>query len=146
MRYSFLYLIFFYACNDSSNYKTDEKLQDLSFYYKNELKAALPDNGIVVILQNQRCSACRLSIFQRLTSLLEKNRLPKTFIIAKEDSNLLKIISTLPNSHILIDTSDTRREYGLDYATDLFFLLKKNYIKKWFEISNENLDQIKSLD
>lgn len=146
MRYSILFISLLLACNNSSNDKSIEKFKDLSNYYRNALKRNLPENGIVVILQNQRCSSCRLATFQRLAKLIETNKFQKTFILSKKDSDLYKTISSLQNSDILIDSSDIRTKYGLDYASDLFFLLKEGHIKKWFEISNENLDHIKLIE
>ena len=76
------------------------------------LNLSLPKNGIIIILQNQRCSSCRLSTFLRLSQLLKSNILPKTFLLSKNDSTLINIISTIPNKVVLFDTENIRKDYG----------------------------------
>jgi hypothetical protein len=146
MKYSVLILFFICACGTSSNKKESEKSQDLLNYYRSELKTSLPQNGIIIILQNQQCSSCRLSTFERLSEILKNDSLQKTFILGRRDPELTNIISRLPNNEILIDSTNKRKDYGLDYAADLFFLFKENKLKKWFEISNDNMDNKKTIE
>lgn len=143
MKYFLIIILFIYGCKNYADEKLNEKAEDISHYFKNELNFDKPQNEIIVILQNQTCSSCRLSIFQSIAKQLEKSTLAKTFILAKKDSVLLGIISKIPNSHLCIDSLHKLKDYGLDYATDLFFLYKGGRLKKWFEISNENLESIK---
>lgn len=148
MRYSVLIFLFLFlsACSADSDKRKSEKYENLLNYYRNELRANLPENGIIIILQNQRCSSCRLATFQRLTQKLEANSLKKTFILSKNDTTLVRVISSIPNHEIIVDALDRKSEYGLDYATDLFFLFKGSKLEKWFEISNDNLDNIKFIE
>jgi len=145
-RATLLSLLILISCYSPSEERANEKFNDLANYYSNVLNLSLPKNGIIIILQNQRCSSCRLSTFLRLSQLLKSNILPKTFLLSKNDSTLINIISTIPNKVVLFDTENIRKDYGLDYATDLVFLLKESKLKNWFELSNANLDNLKSIE
>lgn len=142
MKYLFFLLVLI-GCKNRIDKKTSEKYQDINNYYKNELSAQVPDNGIVIILQNQQCSACRKGVFQKLAAKLDKNTLPKTFILASLDTSLTNIIRKIPNSKVQIDDKHKVKDYGLDYAADLFFLFNGNQLEKWFELSNENVEQFR---
>lgn len=146
MKYIFILLITILSCKNNTDNRLLEKQRDLSNYYKTELNQKVPGNGIIVILQNHECSSCMLSTFQNLSKLLLNNSLNKTFIIAKFDTVLADIMNSIPKSKIQVDSQHKLKDYGLDYASDLFFLFKDGELKKWFEISNENLEKIKSLD
>lgn len=127
--------------------KYHDKENDLRSYFSNELNRKLPDNGEVFILQNQNCSACREATLEKLLVLINKEKsLPKIFIIARSDSLLERIIKMTKDFKIIIDQKNTLKDYGLNYAADLFFLIREGELRKWFEISNESLDSLSHID
>jgi hypothetical protein len=139
-------LFIFFSCKSERNISTIEKEEELNSYFSKELHSEIYKDGIIVILQNQRCSSCRLATFQRLTDLIHSNKLTKIFIMARPDSAMEVAISSIPKSTIKIDASHRLKDYGLDFASDLFFLYRDSNLQKWFEISNENLDSLKSIE
>jgi hypothetical protein len=78
--------------------------------------------------------------------LLAQTDLQKTFIMAAPDPVLINLINNLPNSSIEFDGKHKLVSYGLDYGADLCFLMKDGDLKKWFEISNVNLEDMHSIE
>lgn len=144
MRLIYFIPFLFCACSSAVDIKAKEKYQDLSNFYQRELNEHLPESGIIVILQNQRCVSCRYDVFHRFSNYLKEDSVKKTFIIGRVDTALNRDITSFQNKRIIIDSLDKRVDYGLDYAADLFFLIKGNKIKEWFEISNTTLERLKA--
>jgi hypothetical protein len=144
-KYILLIIVTVASCQAKKDAITLEKEENISSYYKNELHKDIPDNGMVVILQTQSCNACRKTTFVDFAKLIVKNKLPKTFILASYDTSLINTIVTIPNSNILIDSAGKVKAYGLNYVADLFFLFKDKQLKKWFEISNYTLENMKEI-
>ena len=135
------------ACNSSPEVqKLQEKRKDLTNYFRNELSIDLPGDGLIIILQNQNCSACREDVFKDFVNkFLRENNMNKTFILAKQDTALINLIPQTPKNKIILGNAYTLKEYGLNYAADLCFVFRKDKLEKYFEISNYQLDQLKSL-
>lgn len=147
MRHSVILFIFLLAaCKDKKDPRLLEKEENIKSFYKSQLNKPVPENGIIVILQNQQCVACRQDIFLTFSKLLKNNGLSKTFILARPDTVLITLISNFPRSNIEFDTRHKLRDYGLDYAADLCLLMKDGQLKKCFEISNSNLENMHSIE
>lgn len=137
----FLTLLSF--CSDKTSQILAEKEQDLTAFFNAELNRKIPENTIIVTLQNQACNACQREQLMALSKVLKTNSLSKTFILAKPDIFLTKIIKEIPKSDIQIDFSRKMKDYGLDYGTDRFYLFKDGQLYKYFEISNANIRNLK---
>jgi len=143
--YLFLFLL---GCKTpDQNSKLNEKSEDVASYFHNELATQIPNDGIVIILQNQKCSSCRQNTFETLVNkYLKKKQQEKIFILSKSDIDLEKTISVLQNTKIIYDTKHKLKDYGLDYSTDLCFIFSNHKLKKYFEISNIELEKLKDLN
>ncbi len=144
MKLIYIIPLIFCACASVVDNKVNEKYQNLSNLFRHELNEQLPESGIIVILQNQRCISCRYEVFHQFSNYLKEDSLKKTFIIGRVDTALNRDISSFQNKRVIIDSLDKRVDYGLDYAADLFFLIRDNKIKEWFEISNTSLGRLKA--
>ena len=141
-----LFVFLLVACKDQRDQRLLEKEENIKNFYASQLKKQVPENDIIVILQNQQCVACRRDIFSSLYKLLAKSDLQKTFIMAVRDTVLLSLIRNLPNSSIEFDTTHKLESYGLDYGADLCLLMKDGRVNKWFELSNVNLENMHSIE
>lgn len=147
MRLSLVLFVFvLVACKGEKDPRLLEKEDDIKKFYEFQLKETIPENEIIIILQNQQCVACRRDIFSNLYKLLAKSHLQKTFIMAVRDTVLINLITKLPNSQIEFDTGHRLESYGLDYGADLCLLMKNGRVKKWFEISNVNLEEMHAIE
>ena len=147
MRQYLIFLIFLLpSCGRTRDASLVEKEQNLTGYYSSQLNKKLPENQIIVILQNQNCSACRMEVFLKLYALLRKSNMAKTFILASRDSLLMSVINRIPKSEVEIDSLHRLKDYGLNYAADLCFLVKGGRLEKWTELSNLNLENMHSLE
>lgn len=146
MRQYLIFLIFLLSCRDTRDAGLIEKEQDLENYYGSQLNKELPENQVIVILQNQSCGACRMEVFLRLYDWLKKSDLPKTFILASRDSSLLSVIDRIPKSAVEIDSLHKLKDYGLNYAADFCYLVKGGKLERSIELSDLNLDNMQPLE
>lgn len=147
MRHSLICFVFlFTACKSQRDPRLLEKEENIKNFYASQLQKQIPENEIIVILQNQQCVACRRDIFSNFYKLLTKSDLQKTFIMAVSDTVLINQIRNLPNSKIEFDSKHKLESFGLDYGADLCLLMKDGRLRKWFEISNLNLEQMHSIE
>lgn len=131
MKYLYILCLYLIGCNISpEEQKLQEKKDDLTNYYQNELSTDLPKDGLIIILQNQNCSACRQDVFQDFVyKFLKENQMSKTFILAKKDTALIHLISLTPKSKIAFSNGYILKEYGLNYALYLKKINWKNILK-----------------
>ena len=145
-RYLILFIFIFAACKNEEDRRLLEKQEDIKQFYTFQLKKSISENEIIIILQNQQCVACRRDIFSTFYNLLAKSDLHKEFIMEVPDTVIINHISHLSNSNILFDTNHKLTNYGLDYGSDLCLYMKDGKLKKWFEISNDNLASMHSIE
>jgi hypothetical protein len=143
--YCFIFLSILSCHFNNSKEKLDEKESDLRNYYLQVLNSKLPDDRFIVIVQNQRCSSCRFDVFTRFSKLLNADSLPKTFIMHHYDSAIVNLITNKTKIEIRIDSAGKLKDYGLDFAADLFFHIKNGKLYNRFEISNEVIDSLKKI-
>ncbi len=124
--------------------RLQEKEDNLNGFYQELLKSKPPQNSAIILLQNSKCSSCKLETLEDLLKMLQKSNKPKTVILNTYDSSLVEKINKSPNHTIIIDSTNQLTAYGLNYSVDFFFLTEAGKLKTFYEIKYDNLPKIDS--
>ena len=126
------------ASNQSS--ALAERQSDLSSYYKNVLLRELPKNSLVFFIQAGHCNGCQLDRLTRIgDSLMLLNNVYMEFVLDARNDGVQKQVARLHHAKLIIDSTGSARDYGLNFGADLLFRIQDGKLVGCYDLNNPGL-------